>query len=122
MKTKNLTIFGIYLGRTVANPDRLFVCVEVLHYCDADVPARELCPEKPYRVNALLVFDGDEVKKEEMMKTLSLLSRGSYVELHVKDAIDGGTILALSSDDIIIKQTPEIVTFARLAEELDEKW
>lgn len=117
METKNLTIFGIYLGRTVANPDRLFVCVEVLYYCDTDTPAREICPEKPYRLNALLI-EADDAKREKLIETLSLLSRGSYVELHID--VEGGTVV--SSDDIIIKRAPEEVKVSRLAEELDDKF
>ena len=118
METKNLTIFGVYLGRTIANPDRIFICVHVMYFQDADTPAREMCPEKPYRLNALLI-EKDDAKREELIRKLSLLGRGSYVELHIKD-VEGGTIV--SADDVIIKQEPEKVTVSMLAEELDEKW
>ena len=118
METKNLTVFGVYLGRTIANPDRVFICVHVMHFCDTDAPAREICPEKPYRLNALLL-EKDEVKREELIRKLSLLGRGSYVELHIKD-VEGGTIV--SADDVIIKKEPEEVKVSRLAEELDDKF
>ena len=118
METKNLTVFGVYLGRTIANPDRVFICVHVMHFCDADAPAREICPEKPYRLNALLI-EKDEAKREELTRTLSLLGRGSYVELHIKD-VEGGTVV--SADDVIIKKKPEEVKVSRLAEELDDKF
>mgnify|MGYP007070101810 CR=1 FL=1 len=118
METKNLKIFGVYLGRTVANPDRVFICVHVLHFCDADTPAREICPEKPYRLNALLI-EKDENKREELIRKLSLLGRGSYVELLIQD-VEDGTII--SADDIIIKREPEEVKVSRLVEELDDKF
>ena len=117
METKNLKVFGVYLGRTIANPGRIFICVHVMHFCDADTPAREICPEKPYRLNALLL-EKDEVKREELIRKLSLLGRGSYVELHID--VEGGTVV--SADDVIIKKEPEEVKVSRLAEELDDKF
>jgi len=113
-----LKVFGVYLGRTVANPGRVFICVHVMHFCDADVPAREICPEKPYRLNALLIEE-DETKREELIAELSLLGRGSYVELLIKD-VEEGTIV--SADDVIIKKTPKKVTVSQLVEELDDKF
>jgi len=118
METKNLKVFGVYLGRTIANPNRVFICVHVLHFCDADVPAREICPNKPYRLNALLI-ENDDAKREELIRKLSLLGRGSYVELYIKD-VEGGTVI--SSADVIIKREPEEVKVSRLAEELDDKF
>ncbi len=118
METKNLKVFGVYLGRTIANPGRVYICVHVLHFCDADTPAREICPEKPYRLNALLI-EKDDTKREEITRTLSLLGRGSYVEMLIRD-VDGGTIV--SADDVIIKKAPEEVKVSRLAEELDDKF
>lgn len=118
METKNLKIFGVYLGCTVANPGWTYVCVYVMHFCDEDAPAREICPENPYRLNARLI-DNDDAKREELIRKLILLGRGSYVELHIKD-VESGTIV--SADDVIIKQEPEKVTVSRLAEELDEKF
>lgn len=118
METKKVKIFGVYLGRTVANPDRVFICVHVLYFCDADTPAREICPNKPYRLNALLI-ENDDTKREELIRKLSLLGRGSYVELYIKD-VEGGTII--SADDVIIKREPEEVKVSRLAEELDDKF
>ena len=117
METKKLTVFGVYLGRTVANPDRVFICIHVMHFCDTDTPAREICPEKPYRLNALLI-EKDDVKREELVRKLSLLGRGSYVELRLD--VEGGTVV--SADDIIIKQAPEEVKISKLAEELDDKF
>ena len=118
METKNLTVFGVYLGRTIANPDRVFICVHVLHFCDTDVPAREICPNKPYRLNALLI-EKDDAKREELARKLSLLGRGSYVELRIKD-VEGGTVV--SADDVIIKKAQVEVKVSRLVEELDEKF
>ncbi len=117
METKKLTVFGVYLGRTLANPNRIFICVKVMYFCDTDAPAREICPEKPYRLNALLIEE-NEAKREELIKTLSLLSRGGYVELHID--VEGGTVV--SADDVIIKRAPEEVKVSRLAEELDDKF
>ena len=117
METKKLTIFGVYLGRTLANPNRMFICVHVLYFCDTDVPAREICPNKTYRINALLI-EKDDAKREKLIETLSLLSRGSYVELHID--VEGGTVV--SSDDVIIKKAAEEVKVSRLVEELDDKF
>lgn len=117
METKKLTVFGVYLGRTIANPNRIFICVKVMYFCDADTPARELAVDKPYRLNALLIEE-NEAKREELIKTLSLLSRGGYVELHID--VEGGTVV--SADDIIVKAAAEEVPVSKLAEELDEKF
>ena len=118
METKNLKIFGVYLGCTVANPGKMFICVYVTHFCDEDAPVREIYPDKPYRLNALLI-DNDDAKRKEIMRKLSLLSRGSYIELHIRD-VNWGT--AVSADGVIIKQEPEKVTVSKLAEERDERF
>ena len=117
MKTENLTICGVYLGRIIANPGRTFVCVHVLHFCDTDAPDRKIVPDKPYRLNALFI-EKDDARGQEMMETLNLLSKGSYVELHIRD-VEDSTIISV--DDIIIKQETENVTASRLADFLDEK-
>lgn len=118
METKNLNVFGVYLGCTIANPGKVFICVHVMSFCDADVPAREICPNKPYRLNARLI-ENDDAEREELIRKLSLLGRGAYVELRIKD-VEGGTVV--SADDVIIKQEPEKVTVSKLVEELDEKF
>lgn len=118
MKTKNLTVFGVYLGLMVVRSSRVFICVHVLHFCDADAPAREICPEKPYYLYAR-VLERDDARYKKLIRRLYLLNKGSHVELHIKD-IEGGTIA--SADDIIIKQEPEKVKISMLAEELDDKF
>ncbi|MBR2273634.1 MAG: hypothetical protein IJ864_02230 [Alphaproteobacteria bacterium] len=116
METKKLTIDGIYLGYIVSNPNRIYISICVLHYCDAEVPKRDIVPEVPYRLNVLLIQKNTDKRCYDFF---GKLRRGSYVTLQSCD-LEQGTIMSI--DDIIIQKTPTVATFTTLAERLDEEY